>query len=415
MAPLRAFLTHQNVPNGYTREATNLVKEQSHHMIIWLIGMSGSGKTTIARELYSALKPKNLNLVYLDGDDFREMFRNDVDHTIDGRRKNAERISHTCQLLDKQGIHVIASVLSIFPKWQAWNRENFQNYFEIFLDIPLDVLIQRDVKGLYAGAASGNIPNVVGFDISFPPPPNPDLTIDAKFQEKGVAASVQHILKLIPNLNDTETTTCLETLPSPSDTISSNQVIKYTLADGDLLNSPNTYFYTPFSGAPFLDAWCMSRDQLLTSVLELSSTSNEPASTFIIDDTIHTAELLAALKSEYNANQAITDESKKWLFKLLQKFEVFKRIHGHYDMNFRAIDRQDHRNTSLYLDLAEVFELAWQHDNSLPFLNCLLKILDTISSLEKSLSEVDKIRLAHLVLKEKKHIRDFALIRGVLL
>ena len=65
--------------------------------------------------------------------------------------------------------------------------------------------------------------------------------------------------------------------------------------------------------------------------------------------------------------------------------------------------------------LSRSFELAWQHDNSLPFLNCLLKILDTISSLEKSLSEVDKIRLAHLVLKEKKHIRDFALIRGVLL
>ena len=86
-------------------------------MVIWLIGMSGSGKTTIARELYAALKPQSSNLVYLDGDDFRKMFRNDVDHTIDGRRKNAERISHTCQLLDQQGIHVIASVLSIFPKF----------------------------------------------------------------------------------------------------------------------------------------------------------------------------------------------------------------------------------------------------------------------------------------------------------
>ena len=100
-------------------------------MVIWLIGMSGSGKTTIARELYAALKPQSSNLVYLDGDDFREMFRNDVDHTIDGRRKNAERISHTCQLLDQQGIHVIASVLSIFPEWQAWNREQFKDYFEV--------------------------------------------------------------------------------------------------------------------------------------------------------------------------------------------------------------------------------------------------------------------------------------------
>jgi len=212
-------------------------------MIIWLIGMSGSGKTTISKELYDALKPQSPNLVYLDGDDFREMFRNDVDHTIDGRRKNAERISHTCQLLDKQGIHVIASVLSIFPDWQAWNREHFQDYFEIFLDIPLDVLIQRDVKNLYARAESGRIPNVVGFDIPFPPPPNPDLTIDAEFQKKGIAASVERILTEIPNLNNTKTTVDLDVLSLPGSTTISDQAIEYTLADGDLLNHPNTYLY----------------------------------------------------------------------------------------------------------------------------------------------------------------------------
>jgi len=382
-------------------------------MIIWLIGMSGSGKTTISKELYDALKPQSPNLVYLDGDDFREMFRNDVDHTIDGRRKNAERISHTCQLLDKQGIHVIASVLSIFPDWQAWNREHFQDYFEIFLDIPLDVLIQRDVKNLYARAESGRIPNVVGFDIPFPPPPNPDLTIDAEFQKKGIAASVERILTEIPNLNNTKTTVDLDVLSLPGSTTISDQAIEYTLADGDLLNHPNTYFYMPFSGTPFLDAWRLSRDMLLATVPELSLPPVKSARPFMIDGQIDTAALLATLKAEYSASHTVTDESKKWLLKLLHKFEVFKRVHGYYDMSFKAIDRQDHKNTSLYIGLAEVFELAWQRDNSLQFLSALLKILDTLSSLEKSLPAVEKVQLAHLVQQERKHIRDFALTRGV--
>ena len=169
-------------------------------MVIWLIGMSGSGKSTIASALYETLKPETNNLVYLDGDEFREMFRNDVDHTVEGRRKNAERISHTCRMLDRQGIHVIAAVLSIFPDWQTWNRQNFSRYFEVFLDIPIETLVERDVKGLYAGAREGRINNVVGVDIEFPRPAMPDLTMDSKMQDEGVDSCVQRILSVMPDL-----------------------------------------------------------------------------------------------------------------------------------------------------------------------------------------------------------------------
>ena len=169
-------------------------------MIIWLIGMSGSGKTTIARELYARLKPTLPHLVYLDGDDFREMFRNDVDHTVEGRRKNAERISHTCRMLDRQGIHVIAAVLSIFPEWQQWNRDTFSDYFEVYLDVPLETLEARDVKGLYASARAGRIPDVVGIDIPFLAPPRPDLVIDAARQAEGVEPCVARILARLPEL-----------------------------------------------------------------------------------------------------------------------------------------------------------------------------------------------------------------------
>jgi len=171
-------------------------------MVIWFIGMSGAGKTTLASALYAKLKPKTRHLVYLDGDAFRDVFRNDADHSVAGRRKNAERISHMCRVLDSQNIHVIASVLSIFPEWQAWNRKTFNDYFEIFLDIPLATLKRRDVKGLYAGAATsaGQIKNVVGMDIAFPRPKAPDLVIDQRQQETGVEACLAHIVNRLPGL-----------------------------------------------------------------------------------------------------------------------------------------------------------------------------------------------------------------------
>jgi cytidine diphosphoramidate kinase len=167
-------------------------------MIIWLIGMSGSGKTTLARELYRRLKPEHPDLTLLDGDEFREIFGGDVDHTIEGRRKNAERISRFCRVLDEQHINVIAAVLSIFPEWQAWNRSTFSSYYEIFLDVPLSELERRDTKGLYQGARAGRIPNVVGVDIPFPPPANPDLVLNGAAQDRGVAACVDRILDVLP-------------------------------------------------------------------------------------------------------------------------------------------------------------------------------------------------------------------------
>ena len=87
-------------------------------MVTWMIGLSRAGKTTLSELLYDKLKSRVSNLVLLDGDAVRELFGNDVDHTINGRRKNAERLSHLSKFLSNQNIHVIAAVLSIFPVFQ---------------------------------------------------------------------------------------------------------------------------------------------------------------------------------------------------------------------------------------------------------------------------------------------------------
>ena len=146
-------------------------------MIIWLIGMSGAGKTTIASRLVDILRKDHNNLVFLDGDILRDVWGENVGHSIEGRQINAHRISHLCRMLDQQGMHTVAAVLSIFPDWQKWNRDNFSQYFEVFVDVPMDVLEKRDQKGLYSKANSGELINVVGKDITFPRPTNPDLVL----------------------------------------------------------------------------------------------------------------------------------------------------------------------------------------------------------------------------------------------
>lgn len=146
-------------------------------MVIWFIGLSGSGKTTLASKLFKETKKINTNTVFLDGDILRDVWADDLSYTIEGRERNAKRISNLCKLLDQQGFHVIASVLSIFPEWQQWNREKFSSYYEIFLDVPMEVLIERDTKNLYKQALAGEIENVVGVQIPFPRPSNPDLVL----------------------------------------------------------------------------------------------------------------------------------------------------------------------------------------------------------------------------------------------
>ena len=163
-------------------------------MVIWLIGLSGSGKTTIAKELLSIMKPKTPHLVHLDGDVLRDVWGDRPGHTVSGRALNAHRISHLCRMLDRQGIHVIASVLSNFPEWQAWNREHFSRYYEVFLDVPISVVEERDTKGIYAAYQAGNESNVVGKDIAFVPPTSPDLILDSSGRAGDAGALAQQII-----------------------------------------------------------------------------------------------------------------------------------------------------------------------------------------------------------------------------
>jgi len=172
-------------------------------MVIWINGLSASGKTTIGQRLAARLKERFANVVYLDGDILRGVWGDQLGHDVPSRFINATRISKFCGMLDSQGIHVVAAVMSMFPEWQAWNRANFSAYFEVLLDVPMEVLYRRESKGLYRAYRSGEMNQVVGIDIPFPRPANPDLVIDnsADLTDPGVLAD--RILAAMPQLAPT--------------------------------------------------------------------------------------------------------------------------------------------------------------------------------------------------------------------
>lgn len=160
--------------------------------------MSGTGKTTIGREVARQWRSIPANCVLLDGDEVRKIFGHDQAdsaYSVNGRRKNAERMTALCSLLDSQGINVVCCILSLFPEMRAENRRRFSGYFEVFLDAPLSALKARDTKGLYAAAEAGAARDVVGIDIPFERPSTADMVIDTSGKLADLPEMARQILR----------------------------------------------------------------------------------------------------------------------------------------------------------------------------------------------------------------------------
>ncbi len=143
----------------------------------WITGLSGAGKTTIGTGLYQYILQKKSNVVFLDGDILRQVYQTE-DYTLEGRKKLAYQHGRLCRMLNQQGIDVVICVIAMFDECREWNRNEIQNYREVYLEVPIEELIQRDQKQLYSRALRNEVENVMGINMDFEEPKQPDIIIE---------------------------------------------------------------------------------------------------------------------------------------------------------------------------------------------------------------------------------------------
>lgn len=145
--------------------------------VFWLTGLSGTGKTTLGTLLTENLRNENHPVVFLDGDILREIFGNRFGHDRQDRLEASLQYARVCKMLVEQNVHVVCATISLFHQTQEWNRHHIKNYIEIFVDTPMQELLNRDSKKIYSRGLSGELKNIVGIDIEAEIPKNPDLII----------------------------------------------------------------------------------------------------------------------------------------------------------------------------------------------------------------------------------------------
>ncbi len=152
---------------------------QQKAKLIWFTGLSGSGKSTLAVQLEAALFERGYKTYLLDGDNIRAGINKDLTFTDADRIENIRRIGEVSKLMLDSGIVVLSAFISPFQsdRDQVKKIVGAENYLEVFVDTPLEVCEQRDVKGLYKKARAGEIKNFTGIDSAYEIPVNPDIII----------------------------------------------------------------------------------------------------------------------------------------------------------------------------------------------------------------------------------------------
>ena len=165
---------------------------------VWFTGFSGAGKSTIADALTKKLKSEGYQLEVLDGDEIRENLTKDLGFSKEDRDTNIRRIGFVAKLLARNGVIVLVPVISPYRAIREEMRANIDNFLEVFVNAPLSVCEDRDVKGLYKQVRAGKIKQFTGIDDPYEPPTNPEIECRTDLEE--LSQSVDKIFNKLKEL-----------------------------------------------------------------------------------------------------------------------------------------------------------------------------------------------------------------------
>jgi bifunctional enzyme CysN/CysC len=170
-------VTHQNYE---VNKAQRSAQKNQKAKVVWLTGLSGSGKSTIANALEKRLFAQGMHSYVLDGDNLRMGLSMDLGFTSTDRAENVRRVSEVAKLMVDAGLIVISALVSPFEVDRQRAKSIFEDgeFVEVFVDTPVDVCRARDPKGLYKKSAAGQIPNFTGVGQDYEPPLSPTLIVD---------------------------------------------------------------------------------------------------------------------------------------------------------------------------------------------------------------------------------------------
>lgn len=179
---------------------------QQQGFTLWFTGLSGSGKTTLARAVERVLRDRGLKVEVLDGDIVRTNLSKGLGFSKEDRDTNIKRIGFVCKLLTRNGVVAIGSAISPYREVRDVVRRDIGSFVEVYCRCPLDVLVERDAKGLYKKALAGEIENFTGVSDPYEEPLDPEVTVDTDQEsiEESVAKIIGRLEELgyIPEVRD---------------------------------------------------------------------------------------------------------------------------------------------------------------------------------------------------------------------
>jgi len=163
---------------------------------VWLTGLSGAGKTTVAQSIVNELKASDVNIELLDGDEVRTNLSKGLGFSKEDRDTNIRRIGYVSRLLSRNGVGVIASAISPYREVRDEVRQSITSdgseFIEVYVQCPIEVLVERDVKGLYKKALAGEIKEFTGVSDPYEEPLNPEVIV--KTDSESIEESANRII-----------------------------------------------------------------------------------------------------------------------------------------------------------------------------------------------------------------------------